>query len=356
VWQWHYPARHRNGLKGMDAFDPPEPKEFADFDLLNIVFPHFGSPLSFNPDRWITGTPYGPCDIVPWDAPAEAMQRYRVLAMLGAHRMEAAWWENYLAYVRNGGTLVMGLYQLLSPQRDRVYFRTDISDLFGVRLGEDRPLPRGWNILLDRQAFTTEHYNRIDLAGAEVIERLPNGDPLLVRSRAGDGWAYFFTTDRLTSAPGIGERRLRELFEPYRPLTLEPQHDWMEVAVSRKGDVRIVTLMDHRQDRVPVETNEPAEPYSGTARINLDALELLDGDYEVLAVEPKDKITRLETRPACFRQDGRSLEVRIDRMGPCVEWVVGPGGRAKKEFFWGESDRPTTAEQLDACGAAASRQ
>ena len=329
IWGWGSPGTPHT----YDSCDPTDPKEHADFDLLDVAFPKFGKWRSFNPVRWMTGTPYGPCDIVSWDAPADALKRYRAIAMLGANRVEEQDWRHYVDYVRSGGTLAMGLYQLFPPTRDRVYVKLDVSDLLGIKLGEDQPI---WELptAVEREAFISQHYNRIELAGAEVVETLPNGDPLLTRYTLGDGHAYFFTTDRLTTIAGVAEKLVRSLFAPHIPVRLEPAHDWMEVAISEKNDLRIITLMDHGRDCLPTDAGEDTGPYTGTATLDLDNLGLPEGEYEVLQAVTDEKITKLETMPVAHSQHGRTVEARVDDMGSYAELILGPKGKAEHAFFW----------------------
>jgi len=330
IWGWGVPGIPH----GYDECDPTDPKEHVDFDLLNVVFPKYGDWRSFNPVRWMTGTPYGPCDIISWDAPLDALKRYHALVMLGANRVEEEDWQHYLDYVRSGGTLVMGLYQLFPPTRDRVYVKQDVSDLLGIKLGGDEPI---WELptAVEREAFISQHYNRVELAGAEVVETLPNGDPLLTRYKLGEGYAYFFTTDRLTTIDGVAEKLIRSLFDPHVPVRLEPEHDWMETAISEKGDLRIIALMDHGRDCLPTDAGGDTGPYTGTATLDLDNLGLPDGEYEVLQVVMDDKITKLEAIPISHSQKGRIVEVLLDGMGSCAELVLGPKGKAEHTFFWG---------------------
>ena len=329
IWGWGSPGTPH----AYDSCDPTAPKEHADFDLLDVAFPKFGDWRSFNPVRWMTGTPYGPCDIISWDAPADALERYRAIVMLGANRVEEEDWQHYLDYVRSGGTLVMGLYQLFPPTRERVYVKQDVSDLLGVELGEDEPI---WELptAIEREAFISQHYNRAGLAGAEVIETLPNGDPLLTRYQFGDGQAYFFTTDRLTMVDGVAEKLVRSLFAPHVPVRLEPAHDWMEIAISEKGDLRIVTLMDHGRDCLPTDAGEDTGPYAGTVTLDLDNLGLPNAEYEVLQAVTDEEITKLGTVPIAHSQDGRTVEVKICDMGSYVELVLGPKGQAERLFLW----------------------
>jgi hypothetical protein len=252
--------------------------------------------------------------------------------MLGANRVAEEDWRHYVEYVRGGGVLVLGLYQVLAPARDRTYFKEDLSELLGVRLGRDVPLSNHAT-LADRQTFISQHYNQVQLAGAEAVERLPNGDPLLTRFKLGDGWAYFLTTDRLTTAPGAAERLIRGLFEPHVAVALNPASDRMEIAVSAKGDVRIVTLMDHGRDALPTDAGEDTGPYAGTVTLELERLGLPEGEYEVFAAQTDEKITRLELQPLACARKGRALDVQVQGMGPYLELVIGPKGKAEHAFF-----------------------
>jgi hypothetical protein len=187
--------------------------------------------------------------------------------------------------------------------------------------------------MFDRQYFQSHHYNKVSLAGAESIERLPSGDALLTRFSLGDGAAYLFTSDRLVSVPGIAEKLVGSLFEPHVPVRLNPQSERMEIAVSAKGDLRIVTLMDHGRDRLPTDAGEDTGPYAGTVTLDLRNLDLPGGEYEVVEAVTDERITKMETRPVAFTQLGEVVEVRVDGMGPYRELVIGPRGRAEKLFF-----------------------
>ncbi|MHC4871852.1 MAG: type 1 glutamine amidotransferase family protein [Planctomycetota bacterium] len=333
IWGWFYPSTHTRGLRGFNGYDPADPKEFIDFELLDITFPKFGTWHAWNPERWLTGTPYGPVNIVPWDASPDYLKEHKILVMLGCHRFEEKWLDNYIDYVSSGGTLVMGLYQLLAPGSDQVYFKQDVSKLLGIKLGEDVSLFPEMTSLRDRQTFQTSHYNRIELAGAEVIERLPNGDPLLTCFKTGKGKAYFFTTDRLKTVPNAAQTLITSLFEKNISVHLDPAHDQMEIAISEKQDLRIVTLLDHGRDCLPTDAGKDTGPYSGNVILDLDNLGLGNENFEVLEAVTDEKITVMKTKPVEYKQVNRKLIVQINSMNSYAELLVGPKDKTEKLFY-----------------------
>jgi hypothetical protein len=92
------------------AFGPPE----ESFDLLRVFYPRsrldaiYRNPCPDDePQGWYTGTPFGPVDIVPVEAPLEVTAGYRALVFLGWNTMREADARRLLAYVKRGGTLLL---------------------------------------------------------------------------------------------------------------------------------------------------------------------------------------------------------------------------------------------------------
>jgi len=83
--------------------------------------------------------PLGQFDVVPAEAPLDALRGYSCLVFVGWNTMDAELYEKLQAYVRAGGRLLMFLPQL-STRVDRgaalsLLNGGDFSDLFGVRVG-----------------------------------------------------------------------------------------------------------------------------------------------------------------------------------------------------------------------------
>ena len=108
----------------------------------------------------------------------------------------------------------------------------------------------------------------------------------------------------------------------------------MEIAISEKGDLRIITLIDHGRDCQPTDAGEDTGPFSGDVTLDLDNLGLPDGEYEVLQAVTDEKITKLRTTPVQHTQDGRTVTVKMDNMDSYAELLLAPKGAAEQAFFW----------------------
>lgn len=98
-----------NSARPEFAFGPPE----ESFDLLKIFFPrsvldaiYRNSCTDDQPFGWYTGTPFGPVDLLPLEAPAEVLETYRAAAFLGWNTFHEPDFRKLLDFVENGGTLL----------------------------------------------------------------------------------------------------------------------------------------------------------------------------------------------------------------------------------------------------------
>ena len=76
------------------------------FDLLKVFYPN-NIVDCCGPDGWFTATPYGPVDLLPVEAPLEAMNRYKTMIFLGWNTYDAGDFQRILEFVRGGGTLIL---------------------------------------------------------------------------------------------------------------------------------------------------------------------------------------------------------------------------------------------------------
>jgi hypothetical protein len=111
------------------------------FDLLKVFYPRsliraiYRFPCPVSPQGWYTGTPYGLLDLTPFEGD---WKNYRVLIFLGWHSFENGDGDKLLAYVKNGGTLLLSRKHLsISTERNHATVLPDDPAL-------DSLLGKGW--------------------------------------------------------------------------------------------------------------------------------------------------------------------------------------------------------------------
>jgi hypothetical protein len=99
---------------------PPE----ESFDLLRVFYPRslLGAIYRFpcsedRPQGWYSGTPFGPVDLLPVEAPPRVLSDYRALAFLGWNTFAEADFGRLLAWVEDGGTLLLARPHLSTELR-----------------------------------------------------------------------------------------------------------------------------------------------------------------------------------------------------------------------------------------------
>jgi len=280
---------------------------YRDWRLLDVFFPGTVGETRGNLSRLMTGTPYGPLDVIPWDTAVDDLQGYDFVFMPGSNGCDHAQLENLTNYVRCGGTLVMALGQLagksLEPRRP---LQSDFTELAGISVTPDT-----WNV--------TVH-------DAEVLHRFPEGSQLL-RHRWGKGQTYLFTTSTLTT---LGEEQPRKLLEQLGRnssfVSFTPFSDWLEVMVSRKGETVGLSLFNHGQIGFPSGNGPKTPVWQG--RITLDLAKLdLPSNVEVKTVIDG---CRLDAVAAEIAEGKLNVDVEID----CFrELVIGPAERLESDWY-----------------------
>ncbi len=376
---WGYPFYAEKEDPGLYGADPFRPKEYADWNLLSVVFPAVLTDGRRDNARWMTGTPFGPCDIIPWDTPASRLADYGVIIQIGENVFENDRQIEALAEaVRQGLTFVCSLSLFYGNRwNGSVYTRHDLSALAGVELGPDIPL---WTVRSPRDTVsnTSRHYNRLGLKGATVVDSLPNGDPWIVEHRMGKGRVVLVSTDRLTDLgfEPIAER-IRQLLAPLAPLrfTSSPHSPnplgafhplripllsgrekvtfagtqpaegfwvnqspsgradrtcWFDISVFEKGPIRLIGIQDYGRARVPTDNGPDFGPWSGQVQLNLTSLNLETiQTLELYHVDPT-----FHCEPIPFNVRGTLCEFPLTLDG-FTELIVGPRGETKHHFFYG---------------------
>jgi len=289
--------------------NPPdwEVLRYRDWKLLDVFFPKIGGYMSGRFDRLMTGTPYGPLDVIPWDTPLETMKDYEFVCALGSNGCVPRQLETFIRYAETGGRLVLALGQLRDQSLEpRQIIQADLRPLAGV--------------IVDPQT------NRVTLDGGEIIHRFPDGS-MIVRHRPGRGEVILFTTYALTTLGEDQPRRiLRQLGERARFVQFEPFSDWLEVMANRKGRSVCLSLFHHGQIGFPSGTGQKDPPWQGTVRIDLAKLGL---DADVIAKRVENGCT-LADAPARIENNQLVFQPTIDLF---AEFVLGPADRVEHDFY-----------------------
>jgi hypothetical protein len=99
--------------------------------------------------------PLGAAGIIPFDAPDAALAKYRFLFFLGRNIMDDALYAKLIAYVKNGGTLMLAASHLTSQNVPNgafiPYNGGDWSALVGVKMQDGKPwhLPHGTKFVMN---------------------------------------------------------------------------------------------------------------------------------------------------------------------------------------------------------------
>jgi len=289
-----------------------------DYVLLNLVFANYGLPWRTHPDRLCTGTPYGPVDFIPWDTPADKLHEYDVVIFLGHGIVDENTARNLERFVEQGGKLVLAAGQLRGDDGKFV-----VNEFLGVKFGETKR----WEELPYTHLKPTS-------ADAEVVSRLPNGEPMVVKVRHGEGTAYIFCGEWLTYFNDwVPTKFILPLLEEAKVLDFEPKSDWLEYMVQKKGRSYIFPIFNHGRGFFPSGNGRDYGPWEGRVKVYLDKLGLSARELEAWRVvyRPEEEVP-FSLEPLEFSVKGGVLRLRL-KVEEFEEVVVGPKGRAKGDFF-----------------------
>lgn len=297
----------------------------TDFNLLDVLFAAYGRYWRCSTDRLCTGAPYGPVDMLPWDAPAPELKRYRVIALLGVNAATERQLRRIDNFVRSGGVFLCAAGHLENEAGE--FVRGNLKDLFGVQITGRKTLQQ------DGRERPYVGLSPVS-GGAGVVERLPNGDPLLVRNRRGEGASYLFSGEHVSEFGGELPRRvLRRECRRVRRVAFSPAYDRLEYMVQRRDGLCILPVFNHGNVGFPSGKTRKG-PWQGTVRLHLDRCAGLDGELAAYAVDygtPDGHARYALRRLKASRQDGiLSMEVRVNDFR---ELVIGPAGSVQERYF-----------------------
>ncbi|NOU71278.1 hypothetical protein GC098_07555 [Paenibacillus sp. LMG 31458] len=171
------------------AFSAPE----KSWDLLNVFYPRsvlapiYKHPCPAESTGYYTGTPYGIADIVPVEADDQILGSYAYMAFLGWNTADASQIQKWIRYVREGGTLLIGLPHLYASTSRPDAFgdaptlvdSSDIQQLIGAEITgyQSTKLDTG----------ETLEIGSLEKLTATVLMTSVSGDPLILEHLFGKG-------------------------------------------------------------------------------------------------------------------------------------------------------------------------
>ena len=200
---------------------------------------------------------YGMYDVIPAEAPAEVYKKYDYVIFLGWNTMTDEIFDNLVAYVENGGMLLMTAAHLnYSPKRngERIYPSNEkLEKLFGCRFtGKTVSTNSGLKFRVDTPSgllypgtknmrcdpiFSAGYVSFADtvvttgfVAGemAEDFDEEPNAMPMIIENKLGNGTAILVTAENYPGQPA--------LMPMYRAIMREMISD-----SARKCDVKVIS-------------------------------------------------------------------------------------------------------------------
>lgn len=229
------------------------------WDLINIFYPLsvldaiYRHPCPNNPQGFYSGTPYGPVDILPVEASIDIMGKYKTLAFLGWNTADAEQISKLVAFVENGGTLLLGWPHLFTSTK-----RAGINDDFPEVLDNCNT----WQLTgFDFGGFIKTEDNNgnaiiagvVDLRGAVPLEVNETGIPIVLENSLGSGKVLFVNVKAYPAEScvrNIYDRLLIQMGEDI--ICQEKEKGWIKstndveftVYDIKEKDLRIVYLLN----------------------------------------------------------------------------------------------------------------
>jgi hypothetical protein len=222
-------------------FNTPE----RGWELLNTFMPGVWLyPVLQDPTRvrqFFGGSPHGQTDLVPVDASAQKLGKYRLLVLPGWNTMSDEQYRTLIEYVRNGGHLVLGATQctkhvtrdfLLEKKDFNLLNGGDLSALAGVRVkgvaGTIRKITWAGGASVDANGLPGL---ATELTTGKAVATDEQGRPVLVENKLGKGKVWLLTVGEYWGAPAL---------DAFRSLLGEKLAATCEIATGISGDTQDV--------------------------------------------------------------------------------------------------------------------
>lgn len=179
-------------------FNTPE----ESWDLINVFYPDsvlnaiYRHPCPDSPQGYYSRTPYGTVDILPVEASVDKYMQYPSMAFLGFNAADAGQLQKLIAYVKNGGKLLLGWCHLFTDTN-----RTDAIS------GTPLPLESSELLGLTFQGFLPSQdgltLGDITLGDDVTVLEKRNSVPFLLKRNLGCGSIFFINAREYPASPEV---------------------------------------------------------------------------------------------------------------------------------------------------------
>jgi hypothetical protein len=187
--------------------------------------------------QFFGGSPYGQVDLVPIDEKLDKMSKYQLLVLPGWNTMTDEIYAQLIAYVRNGGHLVLSAAQctkhvtrdFLTKKKDfQWYADGDLTALAGVKLNSVGEEMRKI-VWAGGSSCAAEHVPGLDVSttSARVLASDEKGRPVFVENTIGTGKVWMLTVGEYWGAPAL---------DPFRSLLMQKLTSTLRIGMRITGE------------------------------------------------------------------------------------------------------------------------
>lgn len=289
----------------------------GDFGLLDVIFSNFGTATRTDMQRMLTGTPYGPANIMDDGISLEEMCKYDTLIYMGrGQTISEDRVKNLEAYVKQGGTLMIAAGQLKDAEGKLV-----VDSFAGVKLTKSK--------IVDGLPYTY-----IESSDAKMIKRHKNGDPQALMANYGEGRVAFFSGEYLSAYDNeVVRETMQAILDESKDVTFSKDATYIEYTPNRKGKSVVLPFINNGRGFFPSGNGKDYGVWTGNVAVNLDDYGLKADEVEIYRVDQSvDGTKAVSLKPVKFKTEDNTVVFALN-IALIDEIVIGPKGQAEKDFF-----------------------
>ncbi len=289
----------------------------GDFAILDVIFTNWGDGAQTDMQRQLTGTPYGPANILRDSISLEQMQKYDTLIYCGrGQTITEQTIKNLEEYVKQGGNLIMAVGQLKDEECNLV-----TNSFMGVELTKQKTVE-------------SVPYYYLESDNAEIIARHKNGDPQALMVSYGEGRCALFSGEYLSSYDtDVVRETLTGILEENKNVYFSKDASYIEYTPNIKGESLVLPFINQGRGLFPSGNGKDYGVWKGNVAVDLTDYGLKADEVEIYRVnQMADGTQTLTLSEIDFEIEDNTVVFAIE-VALIDEIVIGPKGQAESDFF-----------------------